>query len=196
MQPDDRKAFDAILAEIFAAIDKPLGEAKAEAFWKGLQRMSPIEFARCRDHIIEALQSHEAPRIFSVAYIWDVKRQVRARGPQAPSAPRWIGDKFDEMGNNRLLAHVMRRALKGVHYTDSKRNPHSDESRALIAPLVACMRAWVVDVRESTEFVNAETGEIQMVPLDVQQRWWDDCMRRAELEVDKAREHFAPKKAA
>jgi hypothetical protein len=40
VQDTDRKAFDEILGEIFAAIDKPLGESQRSAFWKALTDLS------------------------------------------------------------------------------------------------------------------------------------------------------------
>ncbi len=57
MLESEHEAFDKILAELFASIDKPLGEAQRTAFWRGLNRMSLAEFSRCRDKILADLAS-------------------------------------------------------------------------------------------------------------------------------------------
>lgn len=81
MELGERKAFDAILGEVFAAIDKPLGEAKTEAFWKGLQKMSILDMARIRDDFLKQLETSEPPKTLSVSDFWSMKRKLRAKGP-------------------------------------------------------------------------------------------------------------------
>lgn len=81
METGERGAFETILGEMFAALDKPLGEAKTEAFWKGLQRLSILEMARIRDELLSELESTEPPKSFSVADVWALKRRLRARAP-------------------------------------------------------------------------------------------------------------------
>lgn len=83
MEAGDRKAFDTILGEIFAAIDKPLGDAKTEAFWKALQRLTILEMARIRDEMLASLETSEAPKSFSVSDVWALKRRLRAKAPIA-----------------------------------------------------------------------------------------------------------------
>lgn len=81
METNERLAFETILGEMFAAIDKPLGDAKVEAFWKGLQRLSILDMARIRDEMLATLETTEPPKIFSVSDIWAIKRRLRARAP-------------------------------------------------------------------------------------------------------------------
>lgn len=81
MEANERKAFDTILGEMFAAIDKPLGDVKTEAFWKGLQRLSILDMARIRDEMLVTLETGEPPKTFSVSDIWAYKRKLRARAP-------------------------------------------------------------------------------------------------------------------
>ena len=81
MEAGERKAFDTILGEMFAALDKPLGDVKAEAFWKGLQRLSILDMARIRDELLAELEATEPPKSFSVADVWALKRKLRARAP-------------------------------------------------------------------------------------------------------------------
>lgn len=81
MQAGDRQAFETILGEMFAALDKPLGDVKVEAFWKGLQRLSILDMARIRDELLAELESSEPPKNFTVADVWALKRKLRARAP-------------------------------------------------------------------------------------------------------------------
>jgi len=81
VETGERLAFETILGEMFAAIDKPLGDAKIEAFWKGLQRLSILDMARIRDEMLVSLETTEPPKIFSVSDIWAIKRRLRARAP-------------------------------------------------------------------------------------------------------------------
>jgi len=83
---NERKAFDTILGEMFAAIDKPLGDVKTEAFWKGLQRLSILDMARIRDELLVTREATEPPKTFAVSDIWALKRKLRARAP-APITP-------------------------------------------------------------------------------------------------------------
>ena len=81
MQPTDRPAFNEILVEIFAALDKPLGEGKQEVFWKALSRLSLLDMARIRDELLASLEQSEPPKNFGVAEMWALKRRLRARAP-------------------------------------------------------------------------------------------------------------------
>ena len=87
MQASDRAEFETILEELFAAFDKPLTDAKREAFWKGLQRMTLVEFARCRDLLLEELSDGEPRRTFAVSDVWAARHRLRARSAQ-PIAER------------------------------------------------------------------------------------------------------------
>lgn len=95
MEAGDRKAFDTILGEMFAALDKPLGEVKTEAFWKGLQRLSILELARIRDEMLTELETSEPPKSFSVADVWTLKRKLKARAPVAINQHSQAGQYSD-----------------------------------------------------------------------------------------------------
>lgn len=199
MQETDRQAFEVILAELFAALDKPLSEAQRVGFWKGLQRMSIVEFSRCRDQMLAELSEGEAPRKFGVADVWAAKRRLRAPAPEStPKEPEWQGDDWDIAANNHLLAHILRQRQMGVHYADPetaamrrRANQPTEESRELTAPLVAYKKAWAQDCREYREDMDPKTGEYLPPPVEVQKRWWNDCMRRAEERVNQVRAKWA-----
>lgn len=165
MQEGDRDAFDTILAELFAAIDKPLGEAARSAFWKGLANMSLLEFARTRDMLLVEFGEGEAPRRFGVSDIWAAKRRLRAQAP-APLVPNdgWDGDKWDQRANLRLLSHIIR-----TTFTRRKRIP-DEETRTL----AAFKNYWADLMRKCA--VDYPDGE---VPLGDQDDTWTACMQQA-----------------
>lgn len=140
MEPGDREAFEVILAELFGALDKPLTEAKREGFWRGLAKMSIVQFARCRDVLLEELADGEPRKAFSVPDVWAAKNRSRARAPiEQPAEPPWSGDKWDIAANDHLMAHLMRRALGREGGYDA----------AQTAMLVQAKNAWAQDMRET-----------------------------------------------
>jgi hypothetical protein len=169
----DRPRFNTMLAELFAAIDKPLGEAKEGAFWKGLARMSLVDFARVSESLIAGLETRDAPKFFTVSDIWAARRNLRARGPEsaAPGAgDNWQGDEWDVRANLHLLAYI--RATLGAN-PRIWGAPNSDEQAAATAVLVRFKRAWAQDMREWGGEVSPEESY----------RAWHDCMRRAEAQI-------------
>lgn len=190
MQADDRKAFDTILAEIFAAIDKPLGETQREAFWKGLQRMHIVEFARCRDQLLEELEKGEPPRRFGVGDIWGVKRRLRAPAPtaiqQKQSEP--TGDKWDEEASLHLQGYIRRRlsadpqafgrpaSYMGMKTMSTPNADASPEFVRTVQKLVAVKNLWAADMREIAP------GPEDVAP-DVKQAAWEDYIASAEADI-------------
>lgn len=168
MQPGDREAFEVILAELFAALDKPLMEVKRDAFWKGLAKMSIIEFSRCRDLLLEEMADCSERKTFGVSDIWLAKRRLRAApSPRVDSAPKWTGDHWDEKANIHLLGYVLRQCQRKHYY---------DVYATKI--LVQYKNNWARDMREGN--LNTATGECEALALAEQQRDWTDCMARAE----------------
>lgn len=206
MKPDERKAFDTVIGEFFAALDKPLSEEKREAFWKGLQRMSLLELSRCRDQFLADLEHGEAPRLLRISDIWAIKFKMRASAPAPRKEDPWKGDGWDVLANLRLFAYIRAQAAKGIHYcgvADRTLTTHhgqgwrpSLEAQELIAPLVAYKNAWALDCRECTDYVDSQTGEVRYPPAAVQARWWRECIERAEAEVAQVRARYAARAAA
>ena len=157
MQAEDRGVFEKALTELFGALDKPLTEAKREAFWKGLNQMSLVEFHRCCDYLIDQLSEHEAPRTFSVSDIWSAKRAMRAPAPEPHLEP--VMDPWGIAANKHLLAHLVRKVLA--------KQPIASHSR-----YIEYKNAWARDMREA-----CENGA---VPIAFQRESWADCMARAE----------------
>jgi len=196
----DREEFVKRLRVLFAGLDKPLGEAKETAFWIALAQMSLIEFGRCCDFVLEELQDGDKRREYTTRFtpgdVWTARRRLRAKVSAAvqeqTGAPpaQWAGDAWDIRANLALRGYFDDQTRRGIHYCDSEtlegiRPAHtpSDETRALIAPLLAYKRAWAQDMRE----LHAEQG---FVSADVQRRTFLECMRRADVEVDLVRQEY------
>lgn len=161
MQENDRAAFEEILAEIFASIDKPLGEAQRSVFWKGLKDLGIVEFARIRDLLVrEYRERDEPPRKFTIGDIWAAKRKLRAIAPREPSASdMWRGDEWDARANQRLLAHVLKCGFRKQYFD-------APQTRILVA--------------HKNQWAELFRGlKFDEVPADEQQQTWDNCMRMA-----------------
>lgn len=167
MQESDREAFDVILAEIFAAIDKPLGEAQRSVFWKGLKDLGIVEFARIRDMLVRQYREYDdPPRKFTIGDIWAARKKLRAAAPSKSSAPEWKGDQWDEKGNFRLLGYVLRKCV----------------NRQKIGPeatwvLVAHKNRWTALMRAS--------GDFDDVTMRDQDDAWLETIRAAEAEISR-----------
>lgn len=169
MQENDRAAFEEILAEIFASIDKPLGEAQRSVFWKGLKDLGIVEFARIRDLLVrEYRERDEPPRKLTIGDIWAAKRKLRAAAPREPTPEdAWQGDEWDQRANLRLLSYVLRACVRKVSF-----------SPAQTRVLVAHKNRWP-DLFRGLTYDEA--------PADEQQQTWDNCMRMAEAEMAQKR---------
>lgn len=166
MQDSDREAFDTILAEIFAAIDKPLGDAQRAVFWKGLKDLGLVEFARIRDYLVRQYREFEQPpRKFAIGDIWQARRKLRAAAPPENPMDRWKGDEWDLKSNQRMLSYI----LRAWH----QRNRHFSETETWI--LVALKKRWAKLMRDS--------GTFESVPIADQDQSWDECIRMAEREI-------------
>lgn len=188
MQDGDRKAFDEILGEIFAAIDKPLGEAQRSVFWKGLKDLGIVEFARIRDLLVQEFREREEPpRKFTVGDIWTAKRKLRAAAPSEPEAPAWKGDVWDIVANQQLQGHISRSmaqdsrcygrgaSAKGMKALTTPNADASPEFVRAMSTLVAFKNRWASLMRQSAD----EHG----VPGTEQRQTWDECMRMAEKAI-------------
>lgn len=159
MQETDRNAFDEILGEIFAAIDKPLGESQRSAFWKALSELSILEFARVRDHLLREWREQDPPRKFTPTDIWRARKALRAAAPTKID-DGWRGDEWDQRANLRMLSRVMKAVMA--------RRAYSAEQ---LRTMAALKNHWAELMRAA-----AADGE---VPLQDQEDSWRECMRMA-----------------
>jgi hypothetical protein len=166
VQDSDREAFDTILAEIFAAIDKPLGDAQRAVFWKGLKDLGLIEFARIRDYLVRQYREFDQPpRKFTIGDIWQARRKLRANAPPESPVDRWEGDEWDLKSNQRLLSYILR--------CWHKLNRHFTERETW--QLLALKKRWAKLMRDS--------GTFESVPMADQDASWEQMICMAEDEM-------------
>ena len=169
MQDSDREAFDEILSEIFASIDKPLGDAQRAVFWKGLKDLGLVEFARIRDYLVRQYREFEQPpRKFTIGDIWQARRKLRAAAPAENPVDRWEGDEWDLKSNQRLLSYILRMW--------DTRNRHFDERETW--QLVAFKKRWAKLMRDS--------GSFESVSMADQDAAWNEGIRMVEAEMARA----------
>lgn len=165
MQDSDRAAFEVSLAEVFAAIDKPLGEAQRNVFWKGLKDLGLVEFARICDFLVRQYREYEqAPKKFTLGDIWSARKRLRAASPKKDLAREWKGDEWDEKANFRLLGYVLRKA-----YARQKISPEATWI------LVEHKNRWATLMRAS--------GDFEAIEMRDQDAAWIEVIRTAEQEI-------------
>lgn len=165
MQENDREAFDVILAEIFASIDKPLGESQRSVFWKGLKDLGLVEFARIRDFLVREYREYEQPpKKFTLGDIWSARKRLRASAPKRDPVREWKGDGWDEKANFRLLGYILRKA--------HRRERISPEATWI---LVEHKNRWAALMRTG--------GDFDGVPTTDQDAAWIETIRSAEAEI-------------
>lgn len=190
MLESEHEAFDKILAELFAAIDKPLGEAQRSAFWRGLNRMSLVEFSRCRDKILADLAGGESPRKFGVSDIWVAKSKLQAYAPLKPRDDGFLGDDWDMAANRHLLGYITR-CMAGnsmIYGEGPSYEGMADPQRIKLANVDAHPK-FITNVHTLVAYKNRWADMMRAaadqdgVPIDEQQDIWTECMRLAEADI-------------
>lgn len=174
MEPEDRPAFDQLLAELFGAIDKPLTDAKAAGFWKGLSKMALVEFVRTQELLLAELQEGAAPKNFTVHDVWEARKRLRARAERshaAPAPPKWEGDAWLAYANQKLLALVMRAASGWGART--VRAGFGAYQQAEMTVLLAARNDWCRVMREEASQTDGT------VDIETQRGMWNACMAKA-----------------
>lgn len=111
MLSTDRQDFELLLRQLCAGYDKPLGD-RLEAYWKGLAKMSIIEFAR----VVEfALSEHGPSALPTTKQCWSIRQELR-RAPATPQGPAPAIDARDHLlyfANRMFLRHLVNRGGLG-----------------------------------------------------------------------------------
>lgn len=76
MLSTDREEFEVQMALLCAGFNVPLGD-RVEAYWKGVAKMSLLEFARTVEY---ALGEEGPEKIPSTAQLWAIKKKMRSVG--------------------------------------------------------------------------------------------------------------------
>lgn len=160
MNSGDRKEFDAQIAILCAGYDKPLGD-RAEAYWKGLHRMSLIEFARCVEYALGDDGPEKLPTVHIVRQILSkLKNQTRSYAQlPANEDPR---DHLLFYANRMFLRHLVTReglgSTGGFVPAHGMVDVHASRellvARRFVSELVDC---WAGFIREGdTDATQAE----------------------------------------
>lgn len=75
MNSGDRHEFDTQMSLLCAGFNVPIGD-RSEAYWKGVIRMSLMEFTRCVEH---ALGEDGPEKIPTCSQLWGIRKQLRAQ---------------------------------------------------------------------------------------------------------------------
>lgn len=75
MNSGDRHEFDTQMSILCAGFNVPLGD-RPEAYWKGIIRMSLMEFTRCVEY---ALGEDGPEKIPTCSQLWGIRKQLRAQ---------------------------------------------------------------------------------------------------------------------
>ena len=108
MLSTDREEFEAQLSMLCAGFNVPVGD-RSEAYWKGLSKMSLIEFARC----VEFALGEEGPgKIPTTKQVWDIRRKLKAPPPTqvVREQAQDSRDHLEFYAHRLLLRHVMSRS--------------------------------------------------------------------------------------
>ena len=186
MNLDEKPRFHELLNSLFGAHGRTVWDGALAGYWKGLEKMSLMQFERVVGKAIEKLQYTErgVAKVPTVPELWDLHRGTRYEQPRPQQEPAWTGDAWDVAANLALLAYFERK--KGEREIDryAPDSPYSDRLRHVVvgertkartAVMVKWKNLWARDMRED----RAEGGNREG------KQYFADCMNHAEAELDR-----------
>jgi hypothetical protein len=109
----DRPQFDEQMALLCAGYNVPLS-VRPEAYWKGMAKMSLVEFARAVEY---ALSEDGPDKIPNTKALWAILRGLKKRAQRAPEQPKVepedSRDHLLYLANRMFLRHVVNRGGLG-----------------------------------------------------------------------------------
>jgi hypothetical protein len=171
MQSTDREEFDKQLAQLCAGFDKPIGD-RNEAYWKGLAKMSIIEFARC----VEFALGEDGPeKLPTSGQVWKIRKQLKAQPSIAlplHAPQRASRDHLVLFANRLLLRHLIWRG--GLGSVGNVASPELERclkvKRDLILEFAPFVRARDEMATKGT-FVEMFTRALAKVSALDERRW-------------------------
>lgn len=148
MLSTDRKDFEALLVPLCAGFNVPLAD-RPDAYWRGLQKMSLIEFSRVVDH---ALGEDGPDKIPTTKQCWSIRNQLRKPMRHEPAQPRVLPQRhgfWHSTVDGMFMRYLSRRRL-----TDRFRGDVN-----LLIRRVACKELWQFLEEHETEFGREITLE-------------------------------------
>lgn len=175
MLTTDRDEFEVQLKILCAAFDKPLGD-RFEAYWKGLKKMSILEFATVVDFCVGDEGPEKLPTTFEC---WSIKKKLKSKKtdlvihrPQIDRAA--TKDNLAFFANRLLLRHIMWRGGLGSSsdfeaghgVKNCQASPELEACLAVKARLVLEFAGYIRERDElatKSEFVRVFATEINKV---------------------------------
>lgn len=142
MDASQQPEFDAQMGALFGAWGRAYSPGLQTGYWKGLQRLSLADVARCVDRAIERFGEEPDMRLPTVGELWAIKRSLRAAAP-VRREPEPVWDRWDVAANRHLLAHLQRNAR-----TLCPNGKPDEACAAKVAPLVAAKNRWAALMRD------------------------------------------------
>jgi hypothetical protein len=108
MLSDDRKEFDSMMDQLCVGLGAVSYDVRKEAYWKGLAKMSLIQFGR----VVEFCISEEGPaKVPTVPEVWKLWRSIQGKARAASSRP--AEPPLEQTRGFRLVTGMW---LKYVHH--------------------------------------------------------------------------------
>lgn len=182
------------------AVARKYGEGIPEEWAAMLARLNEFQVQRGVRMLAYSGKSNvpSLPEFVKLCRDAEHDREVNDRAA-LPNPDGWQGDEWDEAANRHLLGYITRHVsanperygkgratgvamahprVPGNHNADA-----SPEFVACVQVLVGYKNGWAQDMREE----SAGAG----VPIERQQAYWAECMRRAEEQITQLRESYA-----
>lgn len=131
MYSTDREQFDVQLSLLCQGYGFWVGE-RSEAYWKGLSKMSMIEFARCVEHALSETGPEKIPNVHG---IWKIRNELRAKTPALNPPPKPAPpdqSKWLRLVNGLFLKYIMQRRLNEKFKGDISILPRRAECLKLV----------------------------------------------------------------
>lgn len=186
----DRPEFDKQLAILCAAMDVPCTEERKEGYWKALNSMPLIRFARTIEYMLEKESWVKIPK---PSQIWDGSKRMKTPDHYGAKDDGWRGDFWDIAANVNLRDHLTFRlknkmALPGtpasyeamrasdeelrIRGIDKHNLDASPEFITAVGKLICAKNNWSADMRDLSS-----NGQVS---LQMQRSLWSDYIRDAE----------------
>jgi hypothetical protein len=105
MRPDDRGEFVRLMEMLCSGFNVPSTDLRAEAYWRGLQRMDIAIFARC---VERALGERGPEKMPTVPQVWNIYRDIKTKPALDVRQEPSIYDGIHAFGQRYMLRFLMR----------------------------------------------------------------------------------------
>lgn len=178
MDSTNRDEFMGQLELLHASYAKPCYDSTREAYWKGLVKMSLVDFGRAIEHCV----SENAPdKIPSVGHLWVIAKRLRPeRQPGALAKPVPKLDEYDQRAAELLINHIQH-SLKFRHKRYGASRWSKAEGLAWEQPMI---ERTAVLMRAKCEWARVMRAENGQRSAEGSLLLFRELMAEAEVEID------------